>query len=339
MFNSSNDIPSTTGARVPWEADSRIATDLPPHKRDLAWLLQFVSARFGGNAEAIRRLHSLSRFLHPTTFEENQMTPEEQTWQATLPPGWKARVCGRTGQVLYTRSGTIDSNPIQIQSNRPSSDPEARHFNVDLIGFIGNKGVGKDTAAQYLIHNHGWEKLAFADPLRSAVQSMFALTDEECNEPNMKEIPGALGVSFRRGAQVVGTDFARNQLPTLLPELGPKGLWIRHLERGVANAVCRGKRVVVTDVRFVDEAEAILKMGGKLVHIIRPSINGQSDGHESEQCIQQICDRFHPTKLVNDGTPEQLAQHLETIRNYFEEQALMESGVDMGVSGGFTIGS
>ena len=64
---------------------------------------------------------------------------------------------------------------------------------------------------------------------RSRLPSLFALTDEECINS------GALGVSYRKGMQIIGTNVVRDQFRTLFPEIWgiiPDGsLWIEHARR------------------------------------------------------------------------------------------------------------
>jgi hypothetical protein len=202
----------------------------------------------------------------------------------------------------------------RVSLERPEAPCLARRGAVpDLVGLVGTKGVGKDTAGRYLVKVCGWHRVALATPLRKAVQSMFALSDQQCDDPVLKEEPGVLGVSFRRGAQVLGTDLVRKQLggaSGLLPELGETGLWIKHLERAVADARCKGRRVVITDVRFPDEATAIAALGGRLIHITRPqgARTGVQDHHASESQVANIATHLSLLQVVNDGSPDDLGR-------------------------------
>jgi len=153
------------------------------------------------------------------------------------------------------------------------------------------------------------------------VQSMFALTDQQCDDPVLKEEPGVLGVSFRRGAQVLGTDLVRKQLggaSGLLPELGETGLWIQHMQRAVADARCKGRRVVVTDVRFPDEAAAIAALGGRLIHITRPGALGNHarDPHASENQVEHMAIQFHHMQVVNSGSADELGRKVMAAIEY-----------------------
>jgi hypothetical protein len=190
----------------------------------------------------------------------------------------------------------------------------------DLVGFVGVKGSGKDSAAEAL-KQHNFVCVALADPLREAVRALFKLGPEHMDVAG-KEKPGPLGVSYRRGMQRVGTDLIRNQLKTLLPEMhGEAGeLWVEHLRITVKELRSDNRRVAVTDVRFPDEAQAILDMGGTLLCLSRPPIRlaefcavmgwEARDDHPSETGIEKILEEFgcHPNTLhiANSGSLEDL---------------------------------
>ena len=182
---------------------------------------------------------------------------------------------------------------------------------IDLIGLVGRKGSGKDTAATGLT-TRGWQRAAVATPLRNVVKTMFLLDDNHCDIPELKEKPGPLGVSYRRGMQVVGTEMVRRQLNIHLPELGHEGFWIQHMRRRIEHARKTNVRIVITDVRFRDEADAILAMGGKLIHVQRAGVD-VSDNHASETGVDDIVEGLAPPVLTNDGTPAQLQAGLQEL--------------------------
>ncbi len=182
---------------------------------------------------------------------------------------------------------------------------------VDLVGLVGRKRSGKDTAALGLVIR-GWQKAAFATPLREVVKTMFLLTDADCDDPDRKEQPGPMGVSYRRGMQAVGTELVRDQLSTVLPEVGHEGFWIQHMRRRIAHARATGTKLVITDVRFRDEAEAILALGGILVHVRRLGLN-TTDSHASETGVDDIVEALAPTVVDNDSTPAELQTRLQEV--------------------------
>lgn len=144
-----------------------------------------------------------------------------------------------------------------------------------LIGLAGCKGVGKDTAADHLVRNHGFVKIALADPLRDGLKAMLGLSDQRFDDRNLKEAQiDWLGASPRQLLQTLGTEWGRNYIA--------RDLWLRVAARRI-DALPPGAHVVVSDIRFEDEAAWVRKQGGQLWHI-RRDIQA-SDPHSSEQGI------------------------------------------------------
>lgn len=62
-----------------------------------------------------------------------------------------------------------------------------------IIGITGYAGSGKDTVADILVRDHGFVKVAFADPLKRICKDLFAFTDAQLwgssskrNEPDLR---------------------------------------------------------------------------------------------------------------------------------------------------------
>ena len=61
---------------------------------------------------------------------------------------------------------------------------------MTLIAIVGRAGSGKDTVADILVRNHGWAKIALADPLKRAAQDFFGFTNEQLWGPSaMRNAP------------------------------------------------------------------------------------------------------------------------------------------------------
>ena len=91
-----------------------------------------------------------------------------------------------------------------------------------LVGLSGLKGSGKDTCADYLVKNHGFIKVAFADPLKDALKVLFMFTNDQLNGTiEQKEAPDNrwFGCSTRTAMQFVGTELLRDQLDKIMPGL------------------------------------------------------------------------------------------------------------------------
>lgn len=141
-----------------------------------------------------------------------------------------------------------------------------------LIGLAGAKGAGKDTVGEIIGHTNGFARIALADPLRAGLQSMFGLEIEVFEDRGLKELPiDWLSTSPRRLMQTLGTEWGRNHIA--------HDVWLRVAARRIEKEEAPG--VVVTDVRFEDEAAWVRSMGGVVWHIQRPSLI-QCDAHVSE---------------------------------------------------------
>lgn len=167
-----------------------------------------------------------------------------------------------------------------------------------LIGIHGLAGVGKDTAAEYL--NEKYDRVyadSFADPLKRACSEAFGVDLEDFRKREKKEaVHPYWGVSPRKMAQFVGTELFRHHAHTLLAS-GYDSFWIARLEGRLTNALpppegCgiyeAGDTVCVTDVRFQNEYDWIIRNGGRVLHITRDQRLGQVGilGHASEAGVQ-----------------------------------------------------
>lgn len=134
---------------------------------------------------------------------------------------------------------------------------------INLIALGYKSGVGKDTLADYLCAAHGYTRIPFALSLKNAAREVFDFSDEQLHGSRKNEVDPRWGFSPREALQRMGTEAMRGTF-------GPD-VWVRAWERRVAKAVAEGRtNIVVTDVRFLSEVEAVVKLGGFLVRIERP---------------------------------------------------------------------
>jgi len=174
-----------------------------------------------------------------------------------------------------------------------------------IIALCGNAGAGKDTAAEYLFEKHGFHRFAFADPLR---EMLFGLL-ESCyidyvwiTEPHLKDQPiPELGVSYRQLAQTLGTEWARNLLG--------QDFWLRTagLALGLPDRPVHD-RIVISDVRFPNEAAWVQQHHGRVVRIFQPAAAVRS--HLSETLVDQIVPW---ARIDNTGTVDQLHEQLDAM--------------------------
>ena len=182
-----------------------------------------------------------------------------------------------------------------------------------LIGVTGYAGHGKSTIANYL-KTLNFQEYAFADPLKLGCLEMFGLSKEQIYDNDEKNtIDPFWGVSPREILQKVGTELMRNQLKTLFPNmnLGETGIiWIRNFERYYEKN--KHQSIVISDVRNIDEAETIKKLGGYVILVNNPNIKMDDPfrQHLSEQKISFIPYNFH---VNNNGTIEELLHGIDGV--------------------------
>ena len=181
--------------------------------------------------------------------------------------------------------------------------------NYNLIGLIGYAQSGKDTFASILVEKYGYSRIAFADKIRDFLYGINPMVgcsptgylqdlvnlvgwDKAKQEPQVRRLLQDLGISAR--------------------ELIDEDIWVN----AALSNVDANDRIVITDVRFENEAAMIKSMGGQLWRIKRSGV-GPVNGHVSESemggyKVNQI--------FVNNGSLEELEMLITTrMRNAFPE--------------------
>lgn len=155
-----------------------------------------------------------------------------------------------------------------------------------VIAFAGVAGSGKTTAAMHLLNTHGYVRTRFADPLKAMLRAI-GLGSEEL-DGWLKEKPMALlgGKTPRHAMQTLGTEWGRECIGKTFWE----NLWIER----ASECLDMGGRVVVDDVRFANEAEAVRRLGGMVVGIT--GRGGIAGSHSSE-----VIDFPVDVTIENDG--------------------------------------
>jgi hypothetical protein len=179
-----------------------------------------------------------------------------------------------------------------------------------LIGLSGKKRAGKDTFAGGLIAR-GATRVAFADPLKEAAYGLNPIIGRPA-------FPGVLApqsdVRLATYVDALGWERAKEnpEVRRTLQEFGVKireidpAFWVR---AGMMRAASIDGPVVVTDVRFPNEAEAISAAGGVLVRIDRPGLVS-TDEHPSETALD---DYPFDLVVVNDKSAETLFETARTL--------------------------
>jgi hypothetical protein len=169
-----------------------------------------------------------------------------------------------------------------------------------LIGFHGRKQAGKDTAYQRLteLFMHGSahpvsvERVSFADLLYRSAAAALGVTVEELYRWKVDDTVRIAiqqwtdygeGVwktlhtlNFRQYLQYYGTEAHR--------DIFGSDFWVDAVDlRHDPHHFGASRFLVVTDVRFVNEAEAIREYGGVIVELVGPTeVEQAGDTHASE---------------------------------------------------------
>lgn len=173
-----------------------------------------------------------------------------------------------------------------------------------LIGFIGKIGTGKTTASNYLVDNYGFTKHNFKDALDAELSKFFpdvleALASYEGIDKDefmqYKPTPDTL----RQLKQNYGTEVRRAENENYWVSK-----WIKKYETMFGDNVC------ADDVRFINEVEAIKRMGGIIVRLECPDIK-DTGSHESETALDEY--RADVTITADKGDLTMIHMSLDSI--------------------------
>lgn len=166
-----------------------------------------------------------------------------------------------------------------------------------LIGLLGKKRAGKDTAARFLAQDHGFVRYAFADPLKSVALYVDPFVSDGWHYSRLSEVLHARGEHGAKELAEVRQVWQR--LGVAMREHVDPDVW---LDATMRKVLAESRPVVITDVRFPNEADAIEAAGGLLVRILR-ALAPTDDAHVSETALDSRACGAH---IVNDGPVESL---------------------------------
>ena len=183
-----------------------------------------------------------------------------------------------------------------------------------IIAIGGRIGHGKDTAAVILADalrasGRTVRVVAFADALKDMLTAMYSLDARTFSDRALKETPIAgLGFTPRAFMQVCGAamrdawrDLTRTIPRERLPMAVALGPWISALHQRMSDFA--EDFVVVTDVRYEDEA-AWLRCHGARMYFIDAGLRVRSDdSHSSEKLGYSHFDET----IFNNGALEEFA--------------------------------
>lgn len=171
-----------------------------------------------------------------------------------------------------------------------------------IIGLTGYAQSGKDSVANILVENYGYQRVAFADPIRKLLYEM---------NPTVKDG----GYRVQGVVDGYGWDVAKTAFPevrTLLQTLGVGArktfgdmFWVQQALRQVHFE----GNFVITDVRYPNEAKAIREYDDSQIWRIKRTGINPVNTHASETAMDgEKVDQI----FLNNGTLDDLKVLIQT---------------------------
>ena len=170
-----------------------------------------------------------------------------------------------------------------------------------IIGLSGYARSGKDEIAKILVEKFGFKRRAFADPIRSFVTKVNPILES--------------GHRLNEVVKEFGWELAKSRTETrrLLQEVGLAGrelidedVWIKAAFKDINHYM---DNVVVSDVRFKNEAEFIRKEQGRVWRVLREGV-GPVNNHISET---ELDGAYFEAYVPNNGTLEELEAYVTRL--------------------------
>jgi hypothetical protein len=198
-----------------------------------------------------------------------------------------------------------------------------------IIGLLGAKHAGKSEIAEYLVKHHGFTRFRFADGVKGMLKTL-GLTDAQV-DGSEKETPIPLlgGKRYRDAATSLGTGWGRNMMD---PDL-----WVRACEQKMlAHMLGRDDvRIIVDDVRYVNECRMLLRYGATLCTVRRPQVEPEWNwwktfcarrgwyslaGVHSSEVLYRLLNV--DVEIWNEGTLAELHEDCEGLFDYVPDKQL-----------------
>lgn len=157
-----------------------------------------------------------------------------------------------------------------------------------LVGICGKMGSGKDTIADYLVGKFLGKKIAFAERLKELAKELFNVEKKD-----------------KRGRRIL------QQLGAAMRSID-EDVWINSLMYNYNPE----EFTVISDIRYLNEARAIINKGGIVIHIevpdyIRKERIEKRDGIELDNIAWNYINR-HGSEIGVD-----LVEKLDNIKHIF----------------------
>lgn len=182
------------------------------------------------------------------------------------------------------------------------------------VGLIGKARSGKDTVGQRLGRTYAYTRVAFADPLKDMALRLNPIVG---TDNDTLAVPGE---RLRDVVDFWGWERAKDELPEVrrvLQNIGQgvrehdEDFWVRVALRKIDAAEKWNLPVVVTDVRYENEARALRDRGFALIRVTRPGTGaGENATHDSETELDTWATSL---TIANTGTLDDLNRIVDSL--------------------------
>ena len=166
-----------------------------------------------------------------------------------------------------------------------------------IIGMCGYKGHGKDSCGEILASTRGFVLLSFAAPIKAMLMEGLRLSREQVygSQVSKETVDPRYGVTPRHMMQTLGTEWGR--------QLIAPDIWVKAAIERAKDYAAEGTSVVLTDVRFPNEAKAIREAGGQIWAVLRPGY-AIDTSHESEAHTADLIHEAEQLIFNSGGLPD-----------------------------------
>jgi hypothetical protein len=172
------------------------------------------------------------------------------------------------------------------------------------IALMGRARSGKDSVAARLMGHHNYSRVAFADPLRDMALAL---------DPWVVSPGDSAPLRLSQVVRNVGWEQAKEYLPEVRRTLQALGQSVRDVDPNFWLRLALDRvdsiagPVVITDVRYPNEAQALRARGFLMVRVWRPrypAVTVDAEGLAARQHVSETAlDGYVPdVTVVNGGT-------------------------------------
>lgn len=163
-----------------------------------------------------------------------------------------------------------------------------------IIGLAGYARAGKDSVAEILVRRFGFRRIAFADPIRELLYKL----NPQVGSLELREFVDQYGWEVAKSQPKV-RELLQN-LGVAARELFNEDVWVEQAFKNVDP----NENIVISDVRFINEAKYIQDLGGQVWRIKRLNTSAVNNHISESQMDEYKVDQI----FINHGTLDDLEQ-------------------------------